>query len=67
MFSLGPLEHQDHFSLAAPCLASGEHSSVEFSHSVVSDPLRPHGPQHASPPCPSPTPRVYPNSCPSSR
>ena len=37
--------------------------SVQFSCSVVSDSLRPHGPQHARPPCPSPTPRVYPNSC----
>ena len=42
-------------------------SSVQFSHSVVSDSLWPHGPQHARPPCPSPTPGVYPNSCPSSR
>ena len=41
--------------------------SVQFSHSVVSDSLRPHEPQHARPPCPSPTPRVYSNSCPSSR
>ena len=41
-------------------------SSVQFSHSVVSDSLRPHESQHARPPCPSPTPRVYPNSCPSS-
>ena len=39
-------------------------SSVQFSHSVVSDSLRPHGLQHARPPCPSPAPRVYPNSCP---
>ena len=35
--------------------------------SVVSDPLWPHESQHARPPCPSPTPRVYPNSCLSSR
>ena len=42
----------------------GKFSSVQFSHSVVSDSLRPHGPQHAGPPCPSPTPRVYPNSSP---
>ena len=41
--------------------------SVHFSHSVVSDSLWPHEPQHARPPCPIPTPRVYPNSCPSSR
>jgi len=39
-------------------------SSVQFSHSVVSDSLWPHGPQQARPPCPSPTPGVYPNSCP---
>ena len=39
--------------------------SVQFSRSVVSDCLWPHGLQHARPPCPSPTPpRVYPNSCP---
>ena len=42
-------------------------NSVHFSQSVVSDSLRPHEPQHARPPCPSPTPRVYWNSCPSSR
>ena len=39
-------------------------SSVQFSHSVVSDCLQPHGLQHARPPCPSSTPGVYPNSCP---
>ena len=42
-------------------------SSVQFSCSVVSDSLRPHELQHARPPCPSPTPRVQSNSCPSSR
>ena len=41
--------------------------SVQFSRSVVSDSSRPHEPQHARPPCPSPTPRVYPNPCPLSR
>ena len=41
--------------------------SVQFSHSVISDSLQPHEPQHTRPPCPSPTPRVYPNPCPSSR
>ena len=45
-------------------MASGPISSVQFSHSVVSDSLRPHGLQHARPPCPSPTPGVYTNSCP---
>ena len=39
-------------------------SSVQFSRLVVSDSLQPHEPQHASPPCPSPTPRVHPNPCP---
>ena len=42
-------------------------SSVQFSHSVVSDSLRPHESQHARPPCPSPTPGVHSNSCPSSQ
>ena len=37
--------------------------SVQLSSSVVSDSLRPHEPQHSRPPCPSPTPRVYPNLC----
>ena len=37
--------------------------SVQFSHSVVSNPLRPHEPQHARPPCPSPNPGVYTDSC----
>ena len=41
--------------------------SVQFSHSVVSNSLWPHESQHTRPPCPSPMPRVYPNSCPSSR
>ena len=40
--------------------------SVQFSHSVVSDSLQPHELQHARPPCPSATPGVYSNSCPSS-
>ena len=39
----------------------------QFSHLVVSDSLRPHGLQHASPTCPSPTPGVFSNSCPLSR
>ena len=49
-------------SLLKPCSLS-----VQFSCSVVSDSLRPHGLQHAKPPCPSPTPGVYSNSCPLSR
>ena len=38
--------------------------SVQFSHSIVSNSLRPHELQHARPPCPSRTPGIYPNSCP---
>ena len=38
-------------------------SSVQFSHLVVSSFLWPHGLQHVRPPCSSPTPGVYPNSC----
>ena len=41
-------------------------SSVQFSHSVVSDSLRPHESQHARPPCPSPSPGVHSDSRPSS-
>ena len=41
--------------------------SVQFSHSVMPDSLRPHEPQHARPPCPLPTPGAYSNSCPLSR
>ena len=55
------------------CLYSGilgrtrEVDAVQFSRWVVSDSLRPHESQHASPPCPSPTPRVHSNSRPSSQ
>ena len=38
--------------------------SVQFSHSVMSDSLRPCEQKHIRPPCPSPTPRVHPNPCP---
>ena len=41
--------------------------SVQFSHSVVPNSLWPHESQHAKSPCPSPTPGVHSNSCPSSR
>ena len=44
------------------CIYSGV---FQFSHSVVSDSLQPNGLQHTRPPCPSPTPRTYSNSCPS--
>ena len=42
-------------------------SSIKFSSSVVSNSLLPHESQHARPPCPSPSPGVHSNSCPSSQ
>ena len=56
-FSVASIEHNYDFQF----------SSVQFSRSVMSDSLRPHESQHARPPCPSPTPGVYSNACPSSR
>ena len=41
---------------------SDEYKYLQFSHTVMSDSLRPHGLQHARTPCPSPAPRVYSNS-----
>ena len=52
------------FSSLLICKNRIQFSSVQFSRSVVSNSLRPHESQHARPPCPSPTPRVYSNSCP---
>ena len=51
----------------SPSFASLINHSVQFSRSVMSNSLRLHGLQHARPPCPSPTPRVFSNSCPSSQ
>ena len=51
------------YTRRAYCIAQ---ETIQFS-SVVSNSLRPHGLQHTRPPCPSPTPRVYSNSCPLSR
>ena len=48
-------------------MASGPIRSDQISHSVVSDSLRPHESQHTRPPCPSPTPEVHWDSCPSSQ
>ena len=48
-------------------LKTTQHWWVQFSCSVVSDSMQPRGLQHARPPCPSPTPGVYSNSCPLSR
>ena len=50
-----------------PFKSNNHFCSVQFSCSIVSDSLRPHGLQHARPPCSSPTPRVYSKSCPLSR
>ena len=56
------------FSLSSFTLIKRLFQSVsQFSHSVMSDSLRPHGLQHARLPCTSPTPRVYSKSCPSSQ
>ena len=46
---------------------SCQFSSVQFCRSVVSDSLWPHESHHARPPCPSPTPAVHSDSCPSSQ
>ena len=54
-------------NILSKSIASVQFSSVQFSRSVVSDSFRPHESQHARPPCPSPTPRVHSNSCPSSQ
>ena len=55
--------------LGSHCRCGFRHipTSVQFSHSVMSNCLRPHGLQHARPPWPSPTPGVYSNSCPLSQ
>ena len=52
------------FNVLSQCKNLTVLSSVRFSRSVVSDSLQPHELQHARPPYPSPTPRVYWNSCP---
>ena len=46
---------------------SSQFSSAHFSRSVMSNSLQPHGLQHTRPPCPSPTPGVFSNSCPFSQ
>ena len=53
--------------LSVTVLRSQYHSQYQFSCSVVSNSLWPHGLQHARPPCPSPTPGACSNSCPSCR
>ena len=55
------------FLITYKCTYMCIYVSVQFSHSVVSNSLRPHEPQDTRPPCPSPTLRVYPNPCPLSQ
>ena len=62
-FSIIPLAYLN-FILTANL---GKKDSVQFNHSVVSNSLQSHESQHARPPCPSPTPGLHSNSCPSSR
>ena len=59
--------HKMYANLKKPDKRDYIFSSVQFSRSVMSDSLRPHGPQHTRPPCLLPTPGVYLNSCPLSR
>ena len=56
-----------HKAYHVPDATQSTFSSVQFSCSVMPCSLWPHEPQHARLPCPSPTPRVHPNPCPSSR
>jgi len=53
--SVGSLKKQEN------AIEISQFSSVKFSHSVMSDSLRPHESQHARPPCPSPTPGAHSN------
>ena len=63
MWSTKPAEYSRH-----RCLHIRLHSiEIQCSRSVLSNSLRPHGFQHTRPPCPSPTPEVHSNSCPSSQ
>ena len=55
------------YNMIARVLDIIQSSIFQFSHSVMSDSLQPHGLQHARLPCPSLTPGAYSNSCPSSR
>ena len=64
-FAILPKNHKNHAKWAAIYISHiFRFSSFQFSHSVVSNSLWPHEPQHARPPCPSPTPGVYSNLCP---
>jgi len=60
---LFPVQNRVNYLSSSIYLLKTVNVKVQFSCSVVSDSLRPHEPQHTRPPCPSPTPGVYPNSC----
>ena len=61
-------ENRTHLNLSwDQCELQLLHPSVKFSHLVMSNSLWPHGLQHTRPPCPSPAPKMYPNSCPLSQ
>ena len=70
---LGPMEEVGENRVGIPEMIhqverEGQKSEpTQFSQSVMSDSLQPHGLQHARPPCLSPTPGVYSNSCPLSQ
>ena len=70
-FIIPALRSMDYLSIAIIMLRNKQPQlsvlSVQFSHSVVSDSLWPHEPQHTRPPYPTSTTRVYPNSCPLSQ
>ena len=61
----GRIASNSSFDFPGLCSFSGR--SVQFSSVAQSDSLQPHGLQHTSLPCPSPTPGAYSNSCPLSR
>ena len=66
--ALGVAEHEwDVLKEVAVKFITSTTVSVQFNRSVASNSSRPHESQHSRPPCPSPTPRVYPNSCPLSQ
>ena len=65
--ALGKKKLWAHKTIACTWEESHRKVPVQFSHSIVSDSLQHHESQHARPPCPSPTPGVYSNSCPLSQ
>ena len=65
--SLSCLRKLDNFIIHPEGTTHSKFPSVQFSHSVMSNSLWPHGLQHIRPPCPSPTSGIYSNSCPLSR